>query len=60
LELDQHGSGNAFLAVPADEISLAEARPQTREELASNRGVDARPSPGLLLQIHQEKNEWPA
>src|SRR2546422_8737308 len=48
-KLGQHGSGHALLAVPADAVSLAEAEPQSREELGSDHGVDAHTYTWLLL-----------
>ena len=48
-ELGQDGSSHALLTVPADEVAVAEVEPQTREELAGDRRVDARAYPWLLF-----------
>src|SRR5439155_1189323 len=56
-EFRQHGSGDATLAIPADEVALAEAPPQAAEQRCGERGVDASARPGLTLEIDQDQQE---
>src|SRR5207245_11792238 len=56
-DLSQHGSGDATLAIPADEVSLSEAPPQAAEQRSGERGVDASARPGLTLEIDQDQQE---
>ena len=50
-------ASHARLAVPADEISVPDADPQTSKELRGYDGIDPPTHASLFLQVHQQEQE---
>src|SRR4029077_5084886 len=57
LQLSQHGSDDAILVIPADEISVAQAGRQTREQLGGKHRIDVDVHSRLLFQVQQQQKE---
>src|SRR5260370_26933814 len=53
----QYSRGHAAFAIPADEVGLAKAAPQSGEEIGSGDRIHANPAPWLLLEIDQQQHE---